>query len=1342
MSAVQWEVPSPNGVTQPYLFCYAQVLVNIATTSEITGEVETLVKLQSIVLPNGQAWGFTYNDTDGTNWEGNPVNYGTLTQINLPTGGTISYTYSTLGPTSIGCQNEGRWVATRTVTDNTGPHEWQYQYSTSGTPTTTVIDPLENQTVHTFGTYSAAACSLYETGTQYNQNGGSLLKTVTTQYSSTPNSVNTNDGLTNVVPTSVTTTWPNNQSAQQVMTYDTGFTYTPYTGGNPATGIFGKKLTESDYDYSGGLLKQTVTTYQGVSNPTYQGFNFLDLMSSQTILNGNGGQVAATTYSYDQNGLQPSNISTQHNSTPPDGSTRGNKTTTSKWISGSSYSNTAGTYYDTGQVYTVTDPVSDTTTITYSSTYAGALPTSITDALGHVTTYAYDFNTGLLTSMTDVNQQATSYSYDSLSRLTSVVYPTGGGTINISRQETTLPYSETETRSLTATQNLVTTTIFDGLGRVTEKQTVSDPQGTVYVDTTYDGDGRVASVSNPYRAGGSPTDGTTQYSYDGLGRTTQVTDPDNSTVITQYCGNATKVTDEAGKWRRSETDGLGRLEEVDEPNSTTASAGACPSQGDPVWQTLNGHDALGNLLSVVQNSSRSRSFAYDGLSRLTSATNPENGTVTYVYDAASRLTTKTDARGSGYAITYTYDADNDLVGKSYANGDPAVTYNYNQTTANGYPISNPIHHRTSMTDAAGIETWFYDAMGRATDDIRENNLTQGYVENTATYTYNYDGSPATIAYPGGGHIFTYTIDSAGRASSLVSVSRRITTNYVTGTCGDSGTGACYAPPGELTSAVYGGSTNLTAINLADYFNNRLQPCRLSAGTATVPSTCTAGSAGNVMDLSYSFSAGAGDNGNVVGITNNLNSSRSESFSYDQLNRLKFGGTSATTGSYCWGTNFITDTWGNLTSMAGASGYGACTGPNLSVTATSNNQVSGYSYTASGDMTFDGLTTYTYDSENRIATAAGVTYTYDGDGRRTVKSNGTMYWYGLSDSPLVEFSLMPYLAVQNQYVYFGGKRVARIDSASNITFYFEDYLGSSRLMADSTGAVCYDADFYPYGGERPYTTTCQQDYKFTGKERDAESGLDDFDARFYSSSLGRFMSADWSAIPAPVPYANLTNPQTLNLYAMVRDNPESFADLNGHYLQAPSEYQGSTSGGDDPFTQASFSNDFRDIDKVADSYYQQVAADQAQNTAPAQTNNPKEDTLTNVVYNETGSLSANSKAKPGTNGSADQLSQARVEVAEAAERVLESKYPGRVQADRTLSDHALKDLAGGNKTVIAALKDSRSAAESALGGSNLSHGAMHYITSHHIVKTLYGHKAEHFGPFTNALGGKTYIIVAP
>jgi RHS repeat-associated protein len=72
-------------------------------------------------------------------------------------------------------------------------------------------------------------------------------------------------------------------------------------------------------------------------------------------------------------------------------------------------------------------------------------------------------------------------------------------------------------------------------------------------------------------------------------------------------------------------------------------------------------------------------------------------------------------------------------------------------------------------------------------------------------------------------------------------------------------------------------------------------------------------------------------------------------------------------------------------------------------------------------------------------------------------------------------------------------------------------------------------------------------KFTGKERDTETGNDDFGARYYSNRFGRWLSADWSSVPVAVavPYANLTNPQTLNLYAMVSDDPESFADLDGH-----------------------------------------------------------------------------------------------------------------------------------------------------------------------------------------------------
>src|SRR5208337_29331 len=75
----------------------------------------------------------------------------------------------------------------------------------------------------------------------------------------------------------------------------------------------------------------------------------------------------------------------------------------------------------------------------------------------------------------------------------------------------------------------------------------------------------------------------------------------------------------------------------------------------------------------------------------------------------------------------------------------------------------------------------------------------------------------------------------------------------------------------------------------------------------------------------------------------------------------------------------------------------------------------------------------------------------------------------------------------------------------------------------------------------------------GKERDTETGNDDFGARYYSNRFGRWLSADWSNVPVAVPYANLTNPQTLNLYAMVADDPESFADLDGHCCEEAMEW---------------------------------------------------------------------------------------------------------------------------------------------------------------------------------------------
>jgi len=199
---------------------------------------------------------------------------------------------------------------------------------------------------------------------------------------------------------------------------------------------------------------------------------------------------------------------------------------------------------------------------------------------------------------------------------------------------------------------------------------------------------------------------------------------------------------------------------------------------------------------------------------------------------------------------------------------------------------------------------------------------------------------------------------------------------------------------------------------------------------------------------------------------------------------------------------------------------------------------------SGNTTSDGISSYTWDGESQLKSAGGVNYFYDGDGRRVYKSNGKLYWYGSGGDILAETDASGNTV--NEYIFFGGKRIAMLPVGGNPIYYVEDLLGTSRVLTTNTGVVCYDADFYPYGGERSYTNTCSQNnYKFEGKERDTETGNDDFGARYYSNRFGRWLSADWSAVPAPVPYANLINPQTLNLYAMVADDPESFADLDGH-----------------------------------------------------------------------------------------------------------------------------------------------------------------------------------------------------
>jgi len=1148
-----WNLPGPNGGAAPIVLCYADFA--LSTNFQIKDYAEATPfwnrMLSAVVLPDGTNWSFNYNS------------YGDLSSITLPTGGIISYTWAS-------SSNWGTWkgvgppasrvVATRSADPNDGsaPKTWTYQYpvtmaSGNVTYNTFVTDPAGNSNVHTIKSpLPPNSASLYVTRSQYYQGSytnGTLLKTVNTEYSADNNPYSHYTGvdtLINVVPIKVTTIWPNGKVSQIQRVYDAGQTTSIYWNvtDNYLTYTFkyGNVLQESEFDYGqntpgvvdpasvspGPLLRKTITAYRGLDDVNYKNFNLLNLASSVTVQNGSGTQVARTTYDYDQpSTLFSSGITTQHNLSPANGTYRGNATLISRWLGGTTtatstcpvsvnngYVATNLTYFDTGTLKTSSDPCGHTTTFSYSSTFFGAyvtqtqLPdTNAPNLAHHVTSGNYDFNSGLLNSSIDENGLTTTFAYDNMFRLIQMNSPDGGQTSFA--YAVTAPFKVTATRKVSATQNLVRTAVLDGLARVKQTQLNSDPQGAVYMDATYDGLGRKATVSNPYRSTADLTYGITSLTYDALGRTAKVIPPDgtvpSNNLTTVYSDNCTTVADQAGKKRKSCVDGLGRLIAVWEPDAA----------GSLVYETDYQYDTLDNLTRVDQKGNtadstqwRTRTFTYNSLSQLLTATNPESGTISYTYDADGNLLTKADARS--ITSTFGYDPLHRLTGKTYSNADPAISYFYDQASYNGLTIANRIGRRTGMSDAAGAEAWSYDAMGRVLTGRR---TTNGLSKNTS-YTYNLDGSVGTVTYPSG-RVIAYSYNAAARPLSAVDSANAI--NYALS--------ASYAPQGALSSLLLGQSGTFGGINLNQSFNSRLQPLNIRAWSTS----------GTVLDLSYGFNLGTANNGNVASVANNRNHNRDQSYTYDQLNRVATAQTAATSGSDCWGLSFGYDVWANLLSET----VTKCSAPMLSLGVNTQNRITntGFSYDVAGNMVSDGSLSYAWDAESRMKAGAGVNYTYDGDGKRVQKSTGKLYWYGLSSDPLAESNATG--NITDEYVFFGGKRIARSNSTSGVTYYFSDHLGSSRVVTSATGAILDDSDFYPFGGERPVVSSSGNNYKFNGKERDSESGLDYFGARYYSSAAARFSSAD----EAP---PNLFNPQSLNRYAYALDNPLAFVDPDGNF----------------------------------------------------------------------------------------------------------------------------------------------------------------------------------------------------
>jgi RHS repeat-associated protein len=150
------------------------------------------------------------------------------------------------------------------------------------------------------------------------------------------------------------------------------------------------------------------------------------------------------------------------------------------------------------------------------------------------------------------------------------------------------------------------------------------------------------------------------------------------------------------------------------------------------------------------------------------------------------------------------------------------------------------------------------------------------------------------------------------------------------------------------------------------------------------------------------------------------------------------------------------------------------------------------------------------------------------------------------------------------IYFGGRPVARLSAGQWTDLIYGptgmlaevpgtqtgapsyrmlDHLGNEVGTLGSNGQLVNPLDYTPFG--QIFSGSTDDPYLFTGKERDTESGNDYFGARYFTSNIGHWISPDWSAKVEPVPYAKLDNPQSLNLYSYMLNNPLSGFDPDGH-----------------------------------------------------------------------------------------------------------------------------------------------------------------------------------------------------
>jgi RHS repeat-associated protein len=714
-------------------------------------------------------------------------------------------------------------------------------------------------------------------------------------------------------------------------------------------------------------------------------------------------------------------------------------------------------------------------------------------------------------------------------------------------------------------------TTLDALGRPVLNQVRQGP-GASNWDTTqnvYDASGRISFVNLPF----VDTAGTIQsaipcvgYFYDGLGRYTSTSRWDGVHELseTDYTYNLKDVevsvnpppTGENAKQRQFEYDAIGRLTSVCELTSLNGSRTCSQQTGRTGYftQYAYSYDVSHsyNVMTVYQGT-QTRTYFYDELGRLKQEINPESGTTNYTYDSVNDgtcvinsngdLVESQDARGD--KPCYGYDPLHRLASVGTQGPDSSITpdrcYLYDSATVNGSSMLNAkgrlaeaytVAHATGCNASKVTDEGFsYSPRGELSDVWESSPHSSGYYHTQAAYWAN--GTLNTLSSNlTGVPNQTYRLDGEGRTYSISASSGQ---NPVTSTTYSTASGGS----GASETVTYGSGD----YDKFDYYYNTGWMKQITyhvAGQDAVTNMLGWNQNGTLQTSS---------------VTDSLNTTVPQqncSYYYDDLGRLATipAGSAVTCLN---GTQTVwqqdigygNDQFGNITKQGTSSWM-----PNYQ----SNNRYvtgGGIGYDANGNLTSDTFNTYSWNVYGNPATVNGNTLVYDALGRmveNTITAGTREYLYGpVGSQPLAQMNGQTPVTVQYPLP-MGG--LAIYNNSGALTYAHADWLGSGRLVTNSTQSMVNDSAYAPFGEQWAVRNIgFSSFYSFTGQQQwtvsGASAGLDDFMFREYHPVQGRWITPD----PAGLAAVDMTNPQTWNRYAYVGNNPLNATDPLGLFVNA-------------------------------------------------------------------------------------------------------------------------------------------------------------------------------------------------